>query len=598
MSTLETALERYHVARAAFRWDVPEQFNFGRDVVDHWADGSGRPALFCRAASDIVGRSGSDRVGGDASGCERRLSFDDVARAANRVAHLLRDLGIGPGDPLILMLPRVPEWHIVSVAALEIGALLIPSATLLRPKDIAYRANHSGAVAIVAHGDARAATDAIRDELPGVAHFLELTDKGGAAVSQGAEFSKAADGWLDLLAAAAEQPDDPGAGVTTAASDPALVYYTSGTTGPPKAVLHTHAYTFAQRATTSAWHGVRTGERIWTTSDTGWAKAAYGVLFGPWSVGAEVVLVDGRFDPQTELTLLREIAPAVFCAPPTEFRLLVKQDLSDFSAPALRECVSAGEPLNPEVIRAWEAATGVTIRDGYGQTESILLVGNFPGMPVRPGSMGLPLPGMQVEVVDADGAIVPTDEVGEIAVRAPSPGLFSEYWKDAAATAGSRIDSGESDSADGSVVDGVGHGQSDSVGEWYLTGDRATRDADGYFWFVGRNDDVIISAGYRIGPFEVESALLEHPDVLESAAVAAPDADRGSVVKAFVVLRPGVRGTSELAAELQDHVKRITAPYKYPRIVEFVESLPKTVSGKIRRVELRERSASDSGESD
>jgi acetyl-CoA synthetase/medium-chain acyl-CoA synthetase len=330
-------------------------------------------------------------------------------------------------------------------------------------------------------------------------------------------------------------------------------------------VLHSHAYSFAQRLTSTHWHGVREGERLWTTSDTGWAKAAYGVIFGPWSAGAEVVLVDGRFDPRSELRLLAEIAPHVFCAPPTEFRLLVKEDLSGFSVPNLRECVSAGEPLNPEVIRAWQEATSVTIRDGYGQTETILLVGNFPGVPVRPGSMGLPMPGHEVDVVDPGGEVVPAGEVGEIAVRGRPPGLFREYWKDADATRKCRI------------------------GAWYLTGDRAYRDADGYFWFVGRNDDVIISAGYRIGPFEVESALIEHEDVLEAAAVAAPDADRGAVVKAFVVLREGVSGNPALAARLKDHVKRVTAPYKYPRIVEFVSELPKTVSGKIRRGELRDR---------
>jgi acyl-coenzyme A synthetase/AMP-(fatty) acid ligase len=302
---------------------------------------------------------------------------------------------------------------------------------------------------------------------------------------------------------------------------------------------------------------------LWTTSDTGWAKAAYGVIFGPWSVGAEVVLFDGRFDARSELRLLAEIAPHVFCAPPTEFRLLVKEDLSDLAIPNLRECVSAGEPLNPEVIRAWEAATGITIRDGFGQTESILLVGNYPGVPVRPGSMGLPMPGFDVDVIDGAGAAVAPGEVGEIAVRGRPPGLFREYWKDAEASSRCRN------------------------GDWYLTGDRAYRDEDGYFWFVGRADDVIISAGYRIGPFEVESALVEHPDVLEAAAVAAPDPDRGSVVKAFVVLREGVGGSEALTRELQDHVKSVTAPYKYPRLIEFVSALPKTVSGKIRRVELR-----------
>jgi len=542
MSGTQDALDRYRRQCEAFRWEVPERFNFGRDVVDRLARDRARPALWWR----------------NARGDERRLTFEDVRRASNRVAHLFRALGIGPGDPVILMLPRIPEWQIVSVGALKAGALLIPSSTLLRPKDIAYRAHHSGAVTIIASGDACAATAAVRSELTTVRHYLEHRSDGSAPT----------EGWEDLGAAVASQPDDEAGGRPTAASDPALVYYTSGTTGPPKAVLHTHAYTYAHRYTAQIWHGVRDGERLWTTSDTGWAKAAYGVIFGPWSAGAEVVLYDGRFDPATELQRLAEFSPQVFCAPPTEFRMLVKQDLAGFAVPGLRECVSAGEPLNPEVIRAWEQATGITIRDGYGLTESILLIGNFPGMPVRPGSMGLPMPGHRVDLIDESGAPVAPGTVGEIAIQGRPPGLFREYWKDPEATRKTRIGDG-----------------------WTRTGDRAIRDEDGYFWFVGRADDVIISAGYRIGPFEVESALLEHPDVLEAAAVASPDPDRGAVVKAFVVLRDGVAPSADLAAGLQDHVKQVTAPYKYPRIVEFVDELPKTVSGKIRRVELRERGA-------
>jgi acetyl-CoA synthetase/medium-chain acyl-CoA synthetase len=245
--------------------------------------------------------------------------------------------------------------------------------------------------------------------------------------------------------------------------------------------------------------------------------------------------------------------------------MLVKQELRGLRLPRLRECVSAGEPLNPEVIRAWRDATGISIRDGYGQTETILLIGNFPGMPLRPGSMGLPMPGHRVEIVDPQGRVLPAGEIGEIAVHGDPPGLFRGYWRDPEATARCRR------------------------GGFYTTGDRAWRDEDGFFWFVGRDDDVIVSAGYRIGPFEVESALLEHESVLEAAAVAAPDPDRGSIVKAFVVLRPGVAADAGLAARLQEHVKRVTAPYKYPRAIEFVAELPKTVSGKIRRVELRER---------
>jgi acetyl-CoA synthetase/medium-chain acyl-CoA synthetase len=531
------ARERHARRMAAFRWELPERFNFGRDVVDRFAAEPGRPALLWR----------------DAAGAERRLSYADVARASNRVAHALRARGVGPGDPVLVMLPRVPEWHVAMVGALKAGALVVPCSTMLRPKDLAYRVGHSQARLVLASAEQVSAVDAVRAELPSVRHFMVLGEGSAPA------------GWEDWRAACAAAPDDAGAQADTAAADPALVYYTSGTTGPPKAVLHAHAWTWAQRYTALHWLGLRGDDRLWTTSDTGWAKAAYSVLFGPWSVGAEVFLYHGRFEPRRQLELLAEVAPQVFCAPPTEFRLLVKEDLSRFAFPALREVVSAGEPLNPEVIRAWREATGHTIRDGYGQTETILLVGNFPGMPVKPGSMGLPMPGHRVEVIDEAGAPLAAGEVGDVALHGAPPSLFLGYWKDEAATRRCRR------------------------GPWYLTGDRGYRDEDGWLWFVGRADDVIISAGYRIGPFEVESALIEHPAVLEAAVVAAPDADRGSIVKAFVVLRPGVAGDAALAAELQEHVKRVTAPYKYPRAIAFVPELPKTVSGKIRRVELRGR---------
>lgn len=537
MAPSDSGLAAWRETSAAFQWDVPDRFNFGRDVVDRMPPN--QPALLWR----------------NATGTQRRFTFGEIATASNRVAHLFRELGIGPGDPVLLMLPRVPEWHVVLVGALKSGALVIPCSTTLRPKDIAYRARHSGAVAVVTDPAQSAAVDAAGNETAGLRHRI------CAAPAETAT----PEGWTDLAAALEGRDSGADAARDTCADDPALVYYTSGTTGPPKAVLHTHAYTFAQRYTSEFWHGVRPGDRVWTTSDTGWAKAAYGVIFGPWSLGAEIVLLDARFDARTELALLEELAPQVFCAPPTEFRMLVKEDLSALSLPRLRECVSAGEPLNPEVIRAWHDATGLSIRDGYGQTESILLVANFPGVPVRPGSMGLPMPGHRVEVIDAEGNPAEPGEVGDIAVHGTPPGLFREYWKDPEATGRTRR------------------------GGWYLTGDRATRDADGYFWFVGRDDDVIISAGYRIGPFEVESALLEHAAVVEAAAVAAPDPDRGAVVKAFVVLRTGTSPSEALVRELQEHVKRSTAPYKYPRRIEFVADLPKTVSGKIRRVELRAR---------
>jgi len=540
LAPLGKDLDRYRRTCESFRWEVPDAFNFGRDVVDRFAEEPSRPALLWR----------------DAAGGERRLRFSDVSAASNQFAHLLSSLGVSPGEPVMVMLPRVPEWQVALVGALKAGTLVIPCSTILRPRDIRYRAAHSGAVAIVAAPGQIPAVEEVRRDLPRVSCYLAWMGEEGPAPR----------GWTELAPALAAQPTDGSAGRETRASDPALVYYTSGTTGPPKAVLHDHAYTWSHRYTAEFWLGVRGEDRVWTTSDTGWAKAAYGVIFGPWSAGAEVFMYDGRFEPSRELALLAEIQPRVFCAPPTEFRLLVKQDLSDLRLPRLRECVSAGEPLNPEVIRAWRDATGITIRDGYGQTETILLVGNFPGNPVRPGSMGLPMPGHRVEIIDEQGRILPPGEVGDIALSGSPPSLFRGYWKDEAASQGARR------------------------GRWYVTGDRGYRDQDGYFWFVGRADDVIISAGYRIGPFEVESALIEHPDVLEAAVVGAPDPDRGSIVKAFVVLRPGISGGAPLVKRLQDHVKSVTAPYKYPRRIEFIDELPKTVSGKIRRVELRQRS--------
>lgn len=546
MVDFAAARERHRRRMDAFRWEVPERFNFARDVVGRHAEDPERPALLWR----------------NAAGAERRLRYADIARASHRVAHALRGAGIAPGEPLLVMLPRIPEWHIAMIGALEAGALVIPCATMLRPKDIAYRVGHSGACALLVGAAQTAAVDAVRDQLASVRHFFVLRD-GDAPVPPG---------WQDWQEVCAAAPDDARAQVDTAASDPALVYYTSGTTGPPKAVLHAHAWTWAQRYTSLHWMGLRPDDRVWTTSDTGWAKAAYSVLFGPFSIGAEIFLYDGRFEARRELELLAEIAPQVFCAPPTEFRLLVKEPLADFAFPRLREVVSAGEPLNPEVIRAFRDATGLTIRDGYGQTETILLVGNAPDLPIKPGAMGLPTPGHRVEILDERNRPLPAGEVGDVALYGDPPSLFRGYWKDEAATRRCRR------------------------GDWYITGDRALRDDDGWLWFVGRADDVIISAGYRIGPFEVESALLEHPDVVEAAVVAAPDAERGSIVKAVVVLRPGVTGDDTLVRVLQEHVKRVTAPYKYPRAIEFVAALPKTVSGKIRRVDLRR--GAEAGETD
>jgi acetyl-CoA synthetase/medium-chain acyl-CoA synthetase len=528
-----TVRRRWADLASGFAWSVPEEFNFGA-LVDAWATDRSRVALLWE----------------NEAGARASWTFWDVKVATNRMMNALAGLGIGRGDPVMVMLPRVPEWQVAIIGALKLGALVIPCTASLRAKDIAYRARHSGARAIITSLEQVPAVDEAAGEAPDLGVRIAL---GGAPA-----------GWHDfetVLARAASS----GVPARTRHDEPALCFYTSGTTKEPKAVLHAHAYTFAHRYTGEYWLDLKRTDLHWTTSDTGWAKAAYGVLFGPWMNGVPVLLYNGRFDPERELDLLERYEVSVFCAPPTEYRLLVKQDLKRWRLSRLRHCTGAGEPLNPEVIHAWHDAFGLLVHDGYGQTETTLLAANLPGLPIRPGSMGKPFPGHDLRVIGEDGEELPPDEIGDLALRGDPPSLFREYWKNPEETAGCRR------------------------GPWYLTGDRARRDADGYLWFVGRADDVIISAGYRIGPFEVESALLEHPAVIESAVVASPDAVRGEIVKAFVVLRPGHTPGEALARELQDHVKRVTAPYKYPRDVEFVDSLPKTVSGKIRRVELRQR---------
>ncbi len=526
----------YDEVYRSFRWNVPEHFNFSIDVIDRLAADRGRTALYWE----------------DEAGREARYTFWDFKTQSSRFANALRGLGVRKGDPVMIVLPRVPEWFVAFLGALKAGALAIPCTASLRAKDIRYRAQHSGARAIVTAPESVAEVEAVRKECGELHAFIVV---GGAA-----------NGWRmwdDTLAAASPEWHAE----STRSTDPAVCFYTSGTTKDPKAVLHTHAYTYAHRYTGRYWLDVRPEDLHWTTSDTGWAKAAYGVLFGPWNNATPIFMYRGRFEPERELRLLEKYQVSTFCAPPTEYRLLVKEDLSRFKFPKLRHCTAAGEPLNPEVIHAWKDAFGHTIHDGYGQTESIILVANQPGMEVRPGSMGKAFPGHDIGIVDPQGREVAAGETGELAVRGRPPSLFRAYWKNPEATAAC------------------------FQGDWYRTGDSAYRDADGYFWFVGRADDVIISAGYRIGPFEVESALLEHSAVVESAVVASPHPDRGAIVKAFVKLRPEMQGTPELARELQEHVKRVTAPYKYPREIEFVDDLPKTVSGKIRRVDLRQREA-------
>ena len=344
-------------------------------------------------------------------------------------------------------------------------------------------------------------------------------------------------------------------------------YFTSGTTGMPKMVPHDFSYALAHAATALFWMDLTRDDIHWTLTDTGWAKAAWGMLFPQFLVGATVVLYNGTgFDAELHLRLIEKLGVNIFCAPPTVYRIFAQMDLSAYDLGSIRRSIGAGEPLNPEVIRYWKNETGTTIADGYGQTETINIIANYPDQPVKLGSMGKPVPGFEIEIVDQNGTELPAGEIGNIAIKLTDPwppGLFKGYYT-----------GGEPDCS--SFHDG-----------WYYTGDTASRDEDGYFWFVGRTDDLINSSGYRISPFEVESALLEHPAVAESAVIGEPDEKRGQIVVAYIILTQGNKATDVLAEEIQKFCKEQTAPYKYPRIVHFVSELPKTISGKIRRVELR-----------
>lgn len=528
----------YEIERQAFQWNVPEYFNFAADVVDKWAKNPDKLAMLWVDEHDR----------------QIKRTFRDFKERSSRLANLLVEQGVRAGDVVILIIPRYIEWWESFLACLRVGAIVSPGTVQLTPKDLLYRIETAQAVAVITDEKTAAKVDEIKDILP--------TVKTKIVVGEPRE------GWLHYQTETEKYLGDFPT-VKTKSEDGAILFFTSGTTGNPKMTLHTHAsYPYAHLVTGRYWLDLTPEDLHWNLSDTGWGKAAWSSLFGPWHQGAALfVHHETRFSTKRCLEVLQKYPITTFCGAPTNYRMLVLEDLSQYQFPTLRSCTGAGEPLNPEVIQTWKDATGLTIRDGYGQTETVLVIGNFPCVPVRPGAMGKPSPGFNVEVIDDGGNVLPPGKEGDIAIKVNPErpaGLFKEYWLEPERT------------------------QRCFRGHWYITGDRAVKDEDGYFWFVGRADDVILASGYRIGPFEVENALIEHDAVAESAVVASPDDLRGEIVKAFVVLTEGYQPSPQLVKELQDYVKKVTAPYKYPREIEFVDTLPKTVSGKIRRVQLRE----------
>jgi acetyl-CoA synthetase len=527
-----------------FKLSTPEHFNFATDVVDVYAREmpEKRALVWC-----------------DDAGHSRTFTFAEISTISERTANYFRALGIGKGDPVMLVMKGRYEFWFCLLALHKLGAVAIPATHMMKVGDIAYRIERAAIVmaVCVADADLLAYVDAAQAGTAGTLRNKVII--GGRR-----------EGWHsfeDGLAKAADTFTRPAGPEAPALDDPMLLYFTSGTTGFPKMVRHNFAYPLAHILTAKYWQCVEDDGLHYTLADTGWAKAVWGKIYGQWLAGSAVFVYDyERFSAPDVLRMAIQHGVTTFCAPPTVYRFLIREDLSRYDLRNLHYCVTAGEPLNPEVYDQFLQQTGIRLMEGYGQTELVVTAATWPWMTPKPGSMGRPSPTYDIVLVGPDSMPVERGKEGEIAIRT-SPGrplgIFGGYLRDDELTAS------------------VWH---DGL---YHTGDMAWQDDDGYLWFIGRADDVIKSSGYRIGPFEVESALIQHPAVVECAVTGVPDSIRGQVVKATIVLAKGYAPSAELLAELQQHVKNVTEPYKHPRLIEFVEQLPKTISGKIRRTEIR-----------
>ncbi|MCG2828685.1 AMP-binding protein [Methanothermobacter sp. K4] len=534
-----------------FQIKIPENFNFAYDVVDRYAEiePDKTAIVWCNDTGD-----------------EKTITFRELKELSDRAASFFTREGIGKGDTVMLTLKARYDFWYSLLGLHKIGAIAIPATHMLKEKDIVYR---------IREADIKMVVCIAEDGVPDV--FDNAIDELGADIKRVIVGDLEREGWINLREELSNIPGDfqapedrPGGG------DTLLVYFSSGTTGMPKMIEHDHTYPLGHIITAKYWQNVREDGLHYTVADTGWAKAMWGQIYGQWIAGSAVFVYDyDRFDPEKMLEKLEMYDITTFCAPPTIYRFLIKEDLSRYDLSGIEYAVTAGEPLNPEVFERFKEHTGLELMEGFGQTECVVCIANFPWMEPKPGSMGKPSPGYQVELVDRNGEPVDVGEEGEIVIKTEDGkpiGLFNGYYRNPEKTSEVWHDG------------------------YYHTGDTAWMDEDGYLWFVGRTDDIIKSSGYHIGPFEVESAIISHPSVLECAVTGYPDPIRGQVVKATVVLARGYEPSEELKKEIQDHVKRVTAPYKYPRIVEFVEELPKTISGKIRRVEIRQHDLEGDGE--
>ncbi|KAL4835784.1 hypothetical protein H8958_005148 [Nasalis larvatus] len=539
----------YESMKQDFKLEIPEYFNFAKDVLDQWTN------------MEKAGKKPSNPAFWwiNGKGEEVRWSFEELGSLSRKFANILSEAcSLQRGDRVILILPRVPEWWLANVACLRTGTVLIPGTTQLTQKDILYRLQSSKANCIITNDVLAPAVDAIAPKCENLHSKLIVSEN-------------SREGWGNLKEMMKDASDSHTC-VKTKHNEIMAMFFTSGTSGYPKMTAHTHSSCGLGLSVNGRfWLDLTPSDVMWNTSDTGWAKSAWSSVFSPWIQGACVFAHHlPRFEPTSVLQTLSKYPITVFCSAATVYRMLVQNDMASYKFKSLKHCVSAGEPITPDVTEKWRNKTGLDIYEGYGQTETVLICGNFKGMKIKPGSMGKPSPAFDVKIVDVNGNVLPPGQEGDIGIQVlPNRpfGLFAHYVDDPSKTA------------------------STLRGNFYITGDRGYMDEDGYFWFVARSDDIILSSGYRIGPFEVENALNEHPSVAESAVVSSPDPIRGEVVKAFIVLNPDYKShdQEQLIKEIQEHVKKSTAPYKYPRKVEFIQELPKTISGKTKRNELRKK---------
>jgi acetyl-CoA synthetase len=543
MRDMPPNLTDYEKTYREFKWEIPEYYNFGFDGIDRWADDRTKLALVS------VDDTGIYAV---------RHTFYDLMRLSNQFANLLLKMGIKKGDRVLLMLPRIPEWYVAMIGMIKLGVIPMPTSVLVTPEDIKFRVNQSEGVLAITTLDHVTKVAEVQHECPSLKHFIVV---GGRC-----------DGWIEYEGAmnsASPKLDQKSVGKTKS-TDPLLIFFTSGTESYPKMVLHSHGYPLAHIVTAKFVDDLHSTDLHLAVSDTGWAKTAWGKLFGQWICGAAVLQRNpiGGFNPRITLSVIERFGVTTFCASPGVYRMLIQEDLGSFELGSLRLSLSAGEPLTPEIIKAWKEGTRLDLYEFYGQSETVALIANFRCKPIKYGSIGLPTPGHTMAVVDENGEEFPPCEEGYVALKVKPErphGLMLEYWKNPQAMAKA------------------------FRGNWYFTGDKAYRDEEGYFWFIGRDKEIIKTAGQSVAPLEIERVLLEHPAVVDAAVIGIPVEKQTEIIKAFVQLRSTYSPSEKLSREILDYLGRHLESQKRPQELEFIRELPKTTTGKIRRSELKNR---------